>query len=524
MMMYTTYSNYYRKQPFADLFAHNVRRQGRHHVAIRFEDTVWTLGDLDDYSNRVANHLLRCGFKSGDKLFLLLSSSPQFIGIWLGAAKIGVATGLLNTNLSGDALRNCINTLNTKGIVVGDRSKEAFLQCGANSAFSTDSIWYVDETAISPESAMHYNNISSAANWNLALSELTSCPPPKLCPVKGREHLLYMYTSGTTGLPKVALYIGELCRYLLAQPPKPTDTQHQIRLIYGNGLRPDTWIQFMQRFKVPLVGELYGATESNCSIINCDFKVGAIGFITQLVKGVYPINLIKMDLNTEQPIRDSRTGFCIECAPNEPGQLVGRISNHNPTRFFDGYADKEASEKRILRNVFKTDDTWLASGDLLYQDDLGYLYFSDRLGDTFRWRGENVSTKEVESILLRISPDLVCVVYGVPVPGNEGKAGMAAIQVEFGKLSPQNEQEIIRQIYRVVSEHLPSYARPLFLRLCESIEMTSTFKWKKNELAEAGFDPNNTKDHLYWLDAQAETYRTLDPETFELLKHGSMRL
>uniref|UniRef100_A0A183AQR3 AMP-binding domain-containing protein n=1 Tax=Echinostoma caproni TaxID=27848 RepID=A0A183AQR3_9TREM len=285
---------------------------------------------------------------------------------------------------------------------------------------------------------------------------------------------LILFMTYSTVL-QVVQYIGETCRYLVSQPPRPTDRQHQVRLAFGNGLRRETWIEFQKRFNVPRIGELYGATESTASIINSDFTVGAIGFIPQVIKGVYPIYLIKMDPTTEEPLRDPETGLCIECDENEPGQLIGRISKRSPVRQYDGYVSEQASEKKVLRNVFKPGDAWFASGDLLYRDELGYLYFSDRLGDTFRWRGENVSTAEVESVLLKAFPDMTATVYGVPVPKNEGKAGMAALVVDLSKIPAEDERELVDRLYQEFTLNLPTYARPLFLRLCEQIEMTSEF-------------------------------------------------
>ncbi|KAF7261165.1 hypothetical protein EG68_01529 [Paragonimus skrjabini miyazakii] len=598
MMMYTTLRNSYTKEPFADIFARTVKRRGRDCIAAYFEDQVWTFGQLDDYSNKVANHLLRCGFQRGDKLSLLMHSSPAYVGIWLGAAKIGVATGLLNFNLRNVSLSHCMDAVGGKGIIVGKQLKDAFLEIDGEKRFPADKIWYVDEPASLPESSDAMST-TSEANWNQRLAEVSAAAPPKLARSKSREHLIYVFTSGTSGLPKAAIittprylymvsgvrysfgiyksdilytslplyhtlagicgvgqmlvrgttlairakfsaskfwedcikynctvvqYIGELCRYLVAQPLKPTDKQHHVRLAFGNGLRKETWIEFQKRFNVPLIGELYGATESNSSIINCDGKLGAIGFMPQIIRGIYPIYLIKMDPVTEVPLRDPETGLCIECDTDEPGQLIGRIDNSNPTRFYDGYVNKEASEKKILRSVFKPGDAWFASGDLLYRDEFGYLYFSDRLGDTFRWRGENVSTAEVESVLLRVYPESSISVYGVPVPGNEGKAGMAAIVVDFKKLSEEEEKSMIETVYSNVTEHLPSYARPLFVRLCESIEMTSTFKLRKVDLVKAGFDPRNSKDHIYWLDPSVKHYSRLDEDTFEKLKQGTVRL
>ncbi|KAA3671662.1 solute carrier family 27 (fatty acid transporter), member 1/4 [Paragonimus westermani] len=379
MIMYTTLRNSYTKEPFADIFARTVKRRGRDRIAAYFEDQVWTFGQLDDYSNKVANHLLRSGFRRGDKLSLLMHSSPAYVGIWLGAAKIGVATGLLNFNLRNVSLSHCMDAVGGKGIVVGKQLKDAFLEIDGEKRFPADKIWYVDEPASLPESSDAMST-TSEANWNQGLAEVSAAAPPKLARSKtGICGVGQMLVRGTTLAIRakfsaskfwedcikynctVVQYIGELCRYLVAQPLKPTDKQHHVRLAFGNGLRKETWIEFQKRFNVPLIGELYGATESNSSIINCDGKLGAIGFIPQLIKGVYPIYLIKMDPVTELPLRDPETGLCIECDADEPGQLIGRIDNFNPTRFYDGYVNKEASDKKILRSVFKPGDAWFAS-------------------------------------------------------------------------------------------------------------------------------------------------------------------
>ncbi|GAA30321.2 Long-chain fatty acid transport protein 4 [Clonorchis sinensis] len=598
MILYHTYWNYYMKETFAQLFARTVRRRGRDRVAVYFEDQTWTFGQLDDYSNKVANHLLQCGFKRGDKLFLLMHSSAAYIGIWLGAAKIGVATGLLNHNLRNVSLAHCVDALDAKAIVVGNNLKEAFLEIDRADRFPNEMVWYVEEAANTPEASTAITT-TSTARWNQAIAQASHKPPPALPCNKSREHLIYVYTSGTSGLPKAAIittpryifmvagvrysfgiyksdilytalplyhtlagivgagqmlirgtplvirpkfsasqfwddcikykctvvqYIGETCRYLVAQPPKPSDTKHNVRLAFGNGLRRETWLEFQKRFQVPQIGELYGATESNSGIINCDRKLGAIGFIPQTIRCLYPIYLIKMDPITEEPVRDAETGLCIECDTNEPGQMIGRINNRNPARFYDGYVNREASQKKVLRNVFRPGDAWFASGDLLYCDELGYLYFSDRLGDTFRWRGENVSTAEVESVLHRAFPEQAISVYGVQVPGNEGKAGMAAMVVNLTNLSPEKEQELVAKLYAEATEHLPIYARPLFLRLCETIEMTSTFKLRKVDLVKAGFNPAGSNDHLFWLDQKSKSYRRLDEETYENIKQGKLRL
>ncbi|KAL5286698.1 SLC27A4 family protein [Megaselia abdita] len=210
----------------------------------------------------------------------------------------------------------------------------------------------------------------------------------------------------------VAQYIGELCRYVLSVPPKPEDTKHNIRLMFGNGLRPQIWPQFVSRFNIPMIGELYGSTEGNSNLINCDNQVGAIGFVPLIAEWLYPVTLVRCDEETGDVIRDDK-GRCIKCQPGEAGVFIGQINPKRAHSSFNGYADKAASEKKVLKDVFKQGDTYFNSGDILVRDILGYFYFKDRTGDTFRWRGENVATSEVEAIITNIVGLQDCTVYGV---------------------------------------------------------------------------------------------------------------
>ncbi|KAJ9588450.1 hypothetical protein L9F63_018183, partial [Diploptera punctata] len=209
-----------------------------------------------------------------------------------------------------------------------------------------------------------------------------------------------------------AQYIGEMCRYILAVPPKPEDKQHKLRMIYGNGLRPQIWTEFVKRFNIPRVGEFYGATEGNANILNIDNTVGAIGFVSRILPSVYPISIIKVDPESGEPIRDKK-GLCIVCKPGEPGVFIGKINPNNPTRAFLGYVSKKESEKKVVHDVFCKGDSAFISGDLLVSDDFGYLYFKDRTGDTFRWKGENVSTSEVEAVISNLINYRDAIVYGV---------------------------------------------------------------------------------------------------------------
>nr|XP_033780203.1 long-chain fatty acid transport protein 1 [Geotrypetes seraphini] len=314
----------------------------------------------------------------------------------------------------------------------------------------------------------------------------------------------------------VIQYIGEVCRYLLNQPVRDAEIQHRVRLAVGNGLRPVIWEEFTRRFHIKQIGEFYGATECNCSIANLDGKVGACGFNSRILPNVYPIRLVKVNEDTMELIRDAH-GLCIPCRPGEPGLLVGRINQHDPLRRFDGYVNETATNKKIALNVFQKGDSVYLSGDVLVMDELGYMYFKDRSGDTFRWRGENVSTTEVEGILSRVLCQTDVAVYGVEVPGVEGKAGMAAIADPKGRMSPS-------VLYQELQKALPSYARPIFLRFLPQVDKTGTFKIQKTRLQKEGFDPRHTSDHMYFLDAKQGCYIPLDERLFGIIETGKISL
>ncbi|KAL7824484.1 hypothetical protein AOLI_G00328860 [Acnodon oligacanthus] len=315
---------------------------------------------------------------------------------------------------------------------------------------------------------------------------------------------------------KVVQYIGEICRYLLSQPVRPSESSHCIRVAMGNGLRPNVWEAFTNRFNIRQIGEFYGATECNCSIANLDGKMGACGFNSVILPNVYPIRLLKVDEETMELVRDSR-GLCMPCKPGEPGVLVGRINQQDPLRRFDGYANQEATNKKIVHNVFKKGDSAYLSGDLMVMDELGYMYFRDRSGDTFRWRGENVSTTEVEGVLSSLLNQTDVAVYGVSVPGVEGKAGMAAIADSTGSFDCET-------FLQEVQKSLPSYACPVFLRLSPEVDTTGTFKIQKTRLQKEGFDPRHSNDRFYFLNGRARRYEPLTEELYNSIQEGRASL
>ncbi|NXX58269.1 S27A1 protein, partial [Scopus umbretta] len=565
----------------------DVVRRHPDKVALIYEATgeQWSFRRLDEYSNAVANYFYQQGFRLGDVIAIFMESCPEFVGLWLGMAKIGIEAALINFNLRLDSLVYCVTTSGAKAVIFGGELSSAISEVngmlGKNMAMFCSGDYNPD---VVPAETRHLDPLLSTA------SKLA----PTQIPVKGLDdRLFYIYTSGTTGMPKAAIvvhsryyriaafgyyaykmhpedvlynclplyhsagnimgvgqclihgltvvirkkfsasrfwddctkyrctiiqYIGEICRYLLNQPVRESETQHCVRLAVGNGLRPTIWEDFTKRFRIKQIGEFYGATECNCSIANLDGKVGACGFNSRILPNVYPIRLVKVNEDTMELIRDSG-GLCIPCRPGEqPGLLVGQINQRDPLRRFDGYVSESATNKKIAYNVLrKGDQAYLSGRDVLVMDELGYMYFKDRSGDTFRWRGENVSTTEVEGMLSHILNQTDVAVYGVEVPGVEGKAGMAAIADPKAKVNPN-------VLYQELQKVLPPYARPVFLRLLPQVDTTGTFKIQKTRLQREGFDPHQTSDRLYFLDLKLGRYVPLDECLYERICSGEAAL
>ncbi|HXZ85813.1 MAG TPA: AMP-binding protein, partial [Myxococcota bacterium] len=312
-------------------------------------------------------------------------------------------------------------------------------------------------------------------------------------------------------------YIGEFCRYLLNQPPDAQDGQHELQFCIGNGLRPDIWEEFRDRFRLPRIVEFYGATEGNVSLVNLDNKLGSVGRIpTRLLMDA---RLVRYDVERDEHPRDAQ-GRLIECKPDEVGELIGglpRRAGDNRGRF-EGYTSREATERKILRNAFESGDAFFRTGDLLRRDAQGYFYFVDRIGDTFRWKGENVSTQEVAEALVHFPGVEMANVYGVAVPGADGRAGMVALV-----LGPQAEFDP-RAFYAHAVTALPAYATPVFVRLQHEAELTGTFKLRKVELQHDGYDPARVRDPLYVRDDGARCYVPLDVDAHQRLLAGELRL
>ena len=313
------------------------------------------------------------------------------------------------------------------------------------------------------------------------------------------------------------MYIGELCRYLVNCPPHPQERAHRLRLCCGNGLRPDIWTEFQSRFAIPLILEFYAATEGNVTLFNFEGQPGAVGRIPWFLTRSFPTKIVRFDIERQVPARNSR-GRCEEAAPGEVGEAVGRIFRDpsKPAGRFEGYSNAIDNETKILRDVFAEGDAWFRSGDLMRRDPEGYFYFIDRIGDTFRWKGENVSTTEVSEVICAFAGIHEANVYGVEVPRREGRAGMAAIVCD-----PDLNLADLRSY---LSVHLPEYARPLFLRIRGEIDVTATFKQRKISLVKDGFDPAPIRDAIYFDDPRVRAYMRLDQTLYQEIMSGKVRL
>ncbi len=312
-------------------------------------------------------------------------------------------------------------------------------------------------------------------------------------------------------------YVGEIAQALLRAPPHPQETRHHLRLCCGAGLRPHVWREFKTRFRIPHVLEFYGATKGNVMLINFEEKEGSIGRLPWFMRRRFSTSIIRYDVEQEIPLRDSR-GLCMQCPPGEPGEAIGQLLTGRdlPASRFGGYRDAADTEQEILRNVFRPGDAWFRSGDLMTQDADGYFYFVDRIGDTFRWKGENVSTKEIEQALCSFSGIEGAIVYGLRVPERVGRAVAATV------ICP--DWIDVSALHAHVTRHLPGYARPLFLRIHRSTAAAAADALKKADLVADGFDPARTTDQLYFNETEAKDFVPLDAGLYALIMAGEARL
>jgi len=543
-------------------------RRTPENLALAYRGERYSWREYNDRANRYAGWFLEQGIGAGDVVALLMDNRPDFLFVVMGLNKIGAASALINTNLTGRALLHAMRASRAKKLLAGSEhlpkldgvleelpslsaQRDLYVQCdgseGTEGAGGAGRV--IDDEVAAASSAERSGSHRPRAS----------------------EHCCYIYTSGTTGLPKAAvirnqrvlavgslfghlmfqsnrddviyvplplyhssgiflgvgsslatgaavalrrkfsasnfskdvrdfgatgfLYIGEICRYLMNTPVQKGERDHRLRVAVGNGLRPDIWEAFQERFGVPVVREFYGATEGIAVTLNTQGRPGMMG---RMLPGQA---LLRCNRESGEPIRNA-AGFCERVKPGEVGLLVSRLSGVLP---FDGYVDRQATQKRILHDVFKRGDRYFDTSDLIELHEGRWLSFVDRIGDTFRWKGENVSTNEVAETLSGAEGLLEANVYGVRVPGTEGRAGMAALKVtaDFD----------LEGFAAFVMEKLPGYQRPLFIRLLEGeMRATSTFKQQKVDYRKEGFDPSAMHDPLYLLSGGC--YLPIDADLF----------
>ena len=546
--------------------------------AILYLDQTLSYRDLDEAANRYARWAHEAGIAKGEVVALLMENRPEYLIAWLGLLKAGTTVALLNTNQRGMPLAHSISVAGARHLVLGSELAETFNETKpllqnmpkvwvtggalpgfedldpALAKFSPDAVdpaWrsgivgknnafliFTSGTTGLPKAAnfshmrMLYMMYGFCGALDAKAHDRMYSVLPLYHTAGGVCAVGTAYTAGGSVVlkrkfsvhefwedcsrykPTFFQYIGELCRYLLNAPPDPHERSHNLRAITGNGLRPEIWPQFQQRFAIPKIIEFYGATEGNVSMLNYDGKVGAVGRVPWYIRGIMTTRIVRIDIEREVPIRGA-DGLCQECAVNEIGEAIGLIAA-DPGKQFEGYTQGADTEKKILRNVFKKGDAWFRTGDLMKRDEHDYFYFVDRIGDTFRWKGENVATSEVAEALGVVDGIKEANVYGVKVPGHDGRAGMAALVIRPGfdpaTLTPK------------LATNLPAYARPIFLRLQPEMEITGTFKLRKVDLVSEGFDPASIPDPLYMLDPTTQQYRPLDQATYDAVVSGKIKL
>ncbi len=560
-----------------DIFEGYARRTPGN-PAILCGDDIVTYGALNGLADRYAHWARGQGIVRGSCVALLMDNRPEYIAAWLGLFKLGVVVALINTNLRGAALAHSIAISAAHHLIVGSELAAEYLDAralvpvpphvwvtgGTHGAFDdldaalnivssspADPVWrtgltcrdlafyvFTSGTTGPPKAAniTHFRTLFMMQGFAGAIGTTAAdriydvlplyhsaggiCGPGMAFTAGGslvirRKFSVHEFWSDCARYrPTVFQYIGELCRYLLNAPPAPHERDHHLRAIIGNGLRPDIWQAFQSRFAIPRIIEFYGATEGNVALLNYDGKVGAVGRIPWYARKLFETRIVRFDIERETPVRDAE-GFCIECADGETGEAVGKITSEPKTRF-EGYMREADTEKKILRHVFRRGDAWFHTGDLMKRDRHGYFYFVDRIGDTFRWKGENVATSEVAEALQTVAGISEANVYGVEVPGYDGRAGMAALVV-----GPDFDPQ---QFATRLKDNLADFARPVFLRILPQMEVTGTFKQRKVDLAKEGFDPARIATPLFILDSRTLRYEPLDAARYAAAISGQLRL
>ena len=549
-----------------------------------FENKEMSWGEFDKQSNRVAHLLKALNIQKGDSIAFFMDNRLENLTHSLGILKLGAICSFINTSLTNNPLKHCITLVHSKKIIFGEELIDAIEAIRRELPYTKDDFLFV------PDNYQGRGGRACpewATDMSVLLEKYSDTPLAETEEVQLKDIAYYIFTSGTTGLPKASIishdrwlrmgtgfatggfkleagdriyvalplyhssaqfigyaaalkggasiflrrkfsasmwaeetrkyqtncfvYIGEVCRYLMDTPEKADDASVPVTKVVGNGLRPDIWMEFKKRFAIERIGEFYGASEGNAGCVNLFNKDKTIGLCTA------PHALVEYDILEDKIIYDSN-GFCKKVKKGEPGLMIAAI---NQKARFDGYSNKEASEKKIMRNVFKQGDQYFNTGDLLRQIDVGFAFglphyeFVDRVGDTFRWKGENVSTNEIGEILNQHNDVVMSNVYGVEIPGTNGRAGMAALTLK------NNHSFDLKSFSALVKNKIPSYAQPLFLRIMPEMETTGTHKLMKGSLREQAYHLDQVEgDSIYVLKPGTDEYVLLDEEFYKKILDG----
>jgi citronellyl-CoA synthetase len=545
-------------------------------------DVTLSYAEVNQWANRIAHHLIAQGLGKGDVVAVFIENRPELLVTILAVAKVGAISALLNTSQTRDTLVHSLSLVAPAAVIVGEELLPAFLVVRERVSIEAKRTWFVADQDTSRQPG-----IAPDGFVNLMSSSLDACSdnPASSQQIFFDDPCFYMYTSGTTGLPKAGVfkhgrwmrssasfgmialdmrpddivyctlplyhatglcvcwgsaicgaagfairrkfsasqfwndvrkyqattigYVGELCRYLVDQPPSADDNRHGVRKMIGNGLRPGAWNEFKTRFAVNHICELYAASDGNIGFSNILNFDNTIGF------SLMSWELVRYDHDSGEPLRDAK-GLLSKVAKGEKGLLLAKIDDKAP---LDGYTDPQKTAGVVLHDVFEKGDRYFNTGDLLRSIGFGHAQFVDRLGDTYRWKGENVSTTEVENILLQHPHICEAVAYGVEIDHTNGRAGMAAI-TPAESLATLDFSELLAFARR----QMPAYAVPLFLRVKVKMETTGTFKYQKTRLKEEAFDPARTgEDPIYaWLPG-THTYVQVTGQLLSEIRSGKYR-
>ncbi|MGH7788400.1 MAG: long-chain-acyl-CoA synthetase [Candidatus Binatia bacterium] len=532
-------------------------------ILLRFEEETLTYGAYNQGVNRYADLVARAGASRGEAVAIMMENSPDFLMAEGAMAKLGTIGALINTNLRGAALTHVLRASTARLVLADAACSDALRELGPlegltvyagapadglrgtpfrslAEALAAASVAEPDIPDVTVSDVMMYIYTSGTTGYpkptiirhsrftmggmslgiilDLEMDDCSYAPTPLyhgysnfvgFAPAlhhgaafasrrrfSARHFVDDVQRHGATHF----MYVGELCRYLLRQPPSPRDRAHSLRIATGPGLRPDIWTAFVERFGIDRVIETYGQTEANLSLMNRRGRVGSVGRSAPFTHG--QLKLVQYDHDTQLPRRGA-DGCMIECRPGEVGELLSVVAQ-NTTMSFDGYVDRAANESKLLHDCFAAGDCYLRTGDLLRRDRAGYYYFVDRVGDTFRWKGENVATAEVAELLNGAPGVSETAVYGVRIPHTDGRAGMALVVLAPGATFDP------AAYFAFAEKTLPAYARPVFVRLAAAMDVTGTLKHTKQRLQDEGYDLARVSDPVYVRDAAAATYIRLD--------------